>query len=241
MLCRLGKLPGWKDAPPPGGQANGDAAPVIDGAEVDTNFQRRKDFQSYSHMYASNLDKMIAVALGSAATSTIWFGAVDHIYYSDALIGDPDRINFLAGTLVFYFDLLLIGTISYFIHKYLWRWDMDHNLVPYKTIKATTIVAIILFCVIFFLATISHLPFSSVGVSVVVTLSHFFSGSSEDYCFGITQIILLVIIAIPLFLLHRGEQLATAMTTEADRCVRHLKAQASAEVIEATLEPDDPA
>jgi hypothetical protein len=204
--------------------------------ETDHNFQQRPDFRAFNWLFVTNMDKMIAIALGAIATSVVWFGLLDRMYFPKPILGDYNRIWFLSTVIAFYVITIAIGLLVVLLFKIVAARSLDHagwrNTVITYAPWAPSAFFLIFFGLsalgVFFFGPVGHMLMMPFQEPPIVNLG------GEYTAFIITRTILLTTIAVPLYLLYRGERLSEAMTQEVTRCVTEL----GVGVIDRAEEPD---
>jgi hypothetical protein len=228
ILYRLGKLRDVRNAHQPGAHPVGTPPSSI---VLDEDFRQTVSYKAYSWVYASNLDKVIAVCLGALSGAAIWFAALDNIYFYDSLIDAPARIAFFQDAECFYWLAILLGIIAVITHKFLWKWELE--LTP-KTDRLLHIfggLIALAFFGLLFLSSNSR-PFYHVAAIWWAT-------ADDHYLFVMTETILFTVTLVPLFLVWGGEKLTKTMTTKADGCIKFLVEEIGARPNAARIrEPD---
>lgn len=210
VLFRLGRLREWMHSIPSPTKSQDNTTP-------DHNFTKRSDYKSFTWLYASNLDKIISVALGAISGAALWFGALDEIMFNTSNAnGAFKRLLFLSGTISFF--TIALGTLLALSLAHKYTWEADRKPKNDRNIGVK---------IIYWLWTVLFI------LSVVLTssgrmfLSEFTQASLGDWQLPISFVVvcssIFLTIGVPLILLLRGEHLTQSMITEANRCIIKIK------------------
>jgi hypothetical protein len=197
ILYRLGKLREVRHAPAPIG-------------EVDRNFSRTPSYMVFAKLFASNLDKWLAISLGALSISVVWFAALDNIHFHGAHVGDAKRMEFLSLLECTYMSIAVLGCILFVIHILSWQWEMPKVCKRQNIIKWTARLAVFVAAMVFFLASTSEPGGVAYGAASKIV------SSSESGIFLLLEKVLIFTIIIPSVLLVLGESLTQQMIQEAD-------------------------
>lgn len=202
ILFTLGKL----------AEINPTGTPPFVGNGFDRNFRDRQDFKRFSWVYSSNLDKIVSVVLGALASTVLLFGARDHIDYPN-----PDdlalaaRSDFIGGIVSFYCTNVTLIILAIIIHGGLWKWDMTKQDNAHKWIERAMWYVAYIFVMTLLLASVGLMPLYS-HVCVF----------SKTHVFAILEIVILLAIGGPIWLLWEAERLTATMKTEVDTCIQNI-------------------
>ncbi len=219
VLYRLGNLREMKNA----------SAPGTDGKKpIDGDFLNTIGFRSYSWIYASNLDKVLATCLGALAGTAIWFAALDSAGFHDPVVSSPQRMGFFSDVDLFYWIAAILCALMIFSHKKFWGWILrstpstDHRIHQVGWLIAAV-----------FLLTMAM---ASAGWSRYHSVAEWLCPGDEHVLFCMTETMLLTVTFVPLALIWGGEKLTAMMITKADNCVEFLKAQLGERASNANIE-----
>lgn len=219
ILYRLGRLKEVPETP----------QPSVPGDETDYNFRKRLDYRAYDCLYANNLDKIISISIGAAASTVIWFSAIDAMLFPDPHKAGVWREIYFGNIAAFYLVLALVAVVGFIIHlrvplPEIWP-PKDRNLL-----KQTKWVGATLFFFGVALATVSKMAFGHYAYTLT-------QPDTVAVVLDMAAITLLAeAITLP-FLLVIGENLTWAMVKECNRCRDRLEALLGATAGSAKVEP----
>ena len=215
ILFRLGKLEELQ-APPP-----------LDGS--DDYFRSMFKFICFDKFFASNLDKFIAMGLGSVAISIVWIGLVDNLHYHEVEIGNAGRIIFLTSVVFGYWTLISLCLAAFTTHISCWSWGLAKNTKRHKAIQIAAIAVII--------SAFLLVNLMSLDLGFYTFVSWVRRAATEREAFLLLEYILLLSIFIPMALLILGDILTRKMIIEADKAIEKLLVLIADRPKDATLGP----